>query len=113
MATIPTGWYPRRGEVYIVQLDKPRPALVLSVDALNKFALDVCVVALTTVEHKKFSVRVAILKGDGNLNFNCWAKSDQVTTLEKNLLRYPAIGLLSAATLNKIEEQVRICLGLN
>jgi mRNA-degrading endonuclease toxin of MazEF toxin-antitoxin module len=112
MAANPAGWYPRRGEVYIVRMDKPRPALVLSVDAINKFALDVCVVALTTVEHKKFSVRVAILKGDGNLNFNCWAKCDQVTTLEKTLLRCPAIGMLRMPTLNKIEEQVRICLGL-
>ena len=39
MAAIPVGWYPKRGEVYVVQLDKPRPALVLSVDALNRFAL--------------------------------------------------------------------------
>lgn len=111
MAAIPVGWYPKRGEVYVVQLDKPRPALVLSVDALNRFALDVCVVALTTVAHKKFSVRVPIVKGDGNLNFNCWAKCDQVTTLEKTLLRYPAIGALSRQTLNNIEEQVKVCLG--
>ena len=112
MATTPAGWYPKRGEVYIVELDKPRPALVLSVDAINKFALDVCVVALATVEHKKFSMRVPIAKGEGNLNFDCWAKCDQVTTLEKSLLRYPALGALSSVALSKIEEQVRICLGL-
>jgi mRNA-degrading endonuclease toxin of MazEF toxin-antitoxin module len=112
MTANPVGWYPKRGEVYVVQLDKPRPALVLSVDALNRFALDVCVVALTTVAHKKFSVRVPIVKGDGNLNFNCWAKCDQVTTLEKTLLRYPALGTISRQTLSNIEEQVKICLGL-
>ena len=55
MGTVPVGWYPKRGEVYIVHLDKPRPAIVLSVDPINKFALDVCVVRITTVEHKKFS----------------------------------------------------------
>ena len=112
MATVPANWYPKRGEVYLVPLDKPRPAIVLSVDALNRFALDVCVVGITTVEHKRFSVRVPIRKGDGNLNFDCWAKCDQVTTLEKTLLRYPAVGVLSDHTFNKIEEQVRICLGL-
>ena len=105
-------WYPKRGEIYVLQLDKPRPALVLSVNAINRFALDVCVVALTSVEHKKFSVRVPIQKGDGNLNVDCWAKCDQVTTLEKNLLKYPAIGVLSKSTLRRIEEQVRVCLGL-
>ena len=112
MAAAPPGWYPRRGEVYIVQLDKPRPALVLSVDALNKHALDVCVVGITTVERRAFSMRVPIKKGDARLDFDCWAKCDQVTTLEKTLLRYPPIGLLSSGTLAKIEEQVGICLGL-
>jgi mRNA-degrading endonuclease toxin of MazEF toxin-antitoxin module len=112
MATPPPGWFPKRGEIYLVQLDKPRPALVLSVDALNKFAFDVCIVALTTVAHRKFSMRIPIAKGDGNLNFACWAKCDQVTTLEKSLLRYPPIGSLSAQSLRSVEEQVRICLGL-
>jgi len=112
MPTAPTGWYPRRGEVYIVSLDKPRPAVVLSVDPLNKFALDVCVVGLTTVAHKRFSMRVPIKKGDANLDFDCWAKCDQVTTLEKSLLHHPAIGVLSPQTVGRIEEQVKICLGL-
>jgi mRNA-degrading endonuclease toxin of MazEF toxin-antitoxin module len=77
MATVPPGWYPKRGEVYMVRPDKPRPVLVLSVDAINKFALDVCVAGISSVEHKKFSVRGPIQKGGGNLNFHCWAKCDQ------------------------------------
>jgi len=112
MATTRSGWYPRRGEVYIVQLDKPRPAVVLSVDQINKHDLDVCVVGITTVERKTFSMRVPIKKGEANLNFDCWGKCDQVTSLEKTLLRYPAIGVLTATTLARIKEQVRICLGL-
>ncbi len=112
MAAPRSDWYPKRGEVYIVQLDKPRPAVVLSVDQINKHALDVCVVGITSVERKTFSMRVPIKKGEANLNFDCWAKCDQVTSLERTLLRYPAIGVLSAATFARIEEQVRICLGL-
>jgi mRNA-degrading endonuclease toxin of MazEF toxin-antitoxin module len=112
MVARPPGWYPRRGEVYWVQLDKPRPAVVLSVDPINKFALDICVVGITTVEHRKFSMRVPIGKGEGNLPLNCWAKCDQVTTLEKTLCRYPPIGALPAETFSRIEEQVKICLGL-
>jgi mRNA-degrading endonuclease toxin of MazEF toxin-antitoxin module len=84
---------------------------VLSIDPINKFALDVCVVGITTVERRSFSMRVPIKKGDADLNLDCWAKCDQVTTLEKTLLRYPPVGLLSAATFSRIEEQVRICLG--
>jgi len=45
----PSGWHPKRGEVYLGQLDKPRPAIVLCVDALNRFALDVVVVPVTSV----------------------------------------------------------------
>lgn len=112
MATPRLGWYPRRGEVYIVQMAKPRPAVVISVDALNKYALDVCVVGITTVERRGFSMRVPIKKGEANLDANCWAKCDQVTTLERILLRYPAIGVLPAGTFASIEEQVAICLGL-
>ena len=47
--TPPSGWFPRRGEVYLVRLDMQRPALVISADALNRHALDVCVVPMTTL----------------------------------------------------------------
>jgi mRNA-degrading endonuclease toxin of MazEF toxin-antitoxin module len=108
----PAGWYPRRGEVYLVQLDKPRPAIVLSVDQLNRHARDVCVVGVTSKRHLRFSMRVPIQAKEGGLDFDCWAKCDQVTTLEKSFLRYPALGVLPAGTLARIEEQVRIALGL-
>ena len=105
--------HPRRGEVHVVSLGtKRRPAVILSIDALNRHALDVCVVGLTTVEHARFSMRVPIKAGDGGLDSDCWAKCDQVTTLEKALLQYPAIGRLSEATFKRIQEQVRISLGL-
>jgi mRNA-degrading endonuclease toxin of MazEF toxin-antitoxin module len=108
----PLGWFPKRGEVYLVQLDKPRPAVVLSVDQLNRYALDVCVVGITTKQRAKFSMRILLKAQEGGLDFDCWAKCDQVTTVEKSLLRYPALGTLSTTTLERIEEQVRIALGL-
>jgi mRNA-degrading endonuclease toxin of MazEF toxin-antitoxin module len=108
----PSGWLPRRGEVYLVTLDKQRPAIILSVNSINKFAHDVCVIGCTTVEHQKFSMRPSIRKGEGGLKFNCWAKCDQVTTIEKALLVYPPLGVLSDATFKLLEEQVKLCLGL-
>jgi len=39
---------------YLVQLDKPRPGDCFSVDPLNKFAMDVCLVPLTTAENSNF-----------------------------------------------------------
>jgi mRNA interferase MazF len=108
----PTGWYPRRGEVYLVNLNKPRPALILSVDSLNRHALDVCLIPLATVEHTQFSMRVQIKPGDGGLEKNSWAKCDEVTTLEKSALDYPPLGMLSGPTFRRIQEQVKIALGL-
>ena len=108
----PTNWYPKRGEVYRVQLDKPRPAIILSVNALNKFALDVCLVPITSVPHSEFSMRVPIEAGDGGLAKKCWAKCDQVTTLERSFLRYPPLGMLSDEVFQRIQEQVKVALGL-
>ncbi len=110
--TPPSGWFPRRGEVYLVRLDKDRPALVISADALNRYALDVCVVPITTVERPKFSVRVQVKPGEGGLRRDSWAKCDQVTTLQKNLLLYPPLGRLTDETIKAIEQGVKLALQL-
>ena len=115
----PAGWYPRRGEIYLVEvqaggLTKRRPFLVLSIDPLNRQALDVCVVPLTTVHHGEFRMRVPIAQGEGGLDRASWVKCDQVTTLEKELLSYPPIGTLAGRpALKEIEAQVRFALGLS
>lgn len=104
--------YPKRGEIYLANLDKPRPAIILSVDQLNRHALDVCVVPITTKQHVRFVLRVPLKKGDGGLDADCWAKCDQVTMLEKVSLRPRPLGALSAAKLQEVERQVKFALGL-
>jgi mRNA interferase MazF len=110
--TPPSAWFPRRGEVYLVHLDKDRPALVISADALNRHSLDVCVVPMTTVGRPKFSLRVQVKPGEGGLSRDSWAKCDQVTTLEKDLLLYPPLGRLTDETLRAIEQAVKLALQL-
>jgi len=112
MAKAQPGWYPKRGEVYLLRLDKDRPALIISSDVLNRHALDVCVVPITSVHHGRFALRVAIRAGDGGLNRESWAKCDQVTTLEKESVIYPPLGRLNNATLRRIEDGVRLALEL-
>lgn len=109
---VPAGWFPRRGEICLVRLDKERPALVISSDALNRYALDICVVPITSVEHRRFSVRVALPRGEGGLDRASWTKCDQVTTLPKSLIRYPPVGRLSDATLARIESAIKVALDL-
>lgn len=108
----PAGWFPRRGQVYRVRLDKNRPAVVLSTDALNRHARDVCLVPVTTAKHKQFTLRVPIEAGEGGLEHDSWAKCDQVTTVAKALLLYPPLGRLTAPTLHRIEEAVKLALEL-
>ena len=113
MPKAPAGWYPRRGEVCWLSLDKNRPALIISNDALNRYALDVCVVPITSVHHGRFALRVAIRSGDGGLSRDSWAKCDQVTTVAKQLVVYPALGRLSAGSLRSIEQGIRLALELS
>jgi mRNA interferase MazF len=103
--------YPKRGELYLAKLDKLRPILILSVDSLNKYSLDVCVVPITKVKHAEFLLRVPLQAGEGGLKMDSWAKCDQVTTLEQGLLQHPALGVLPAEKFNLVQERVRIALG--
>jgi mRNA interferase MazF len=112
MANAPVGWYPRRGEVYWLHLDKSRPALIVSSDVLNRHALDVSVIPITSVHHGRFALRVAIKAGDGGISRDSWAKCDQVTTLDKKLVMYPPLGRISHATLYRIEDGIRMALDL-
>jgi mRNA interferase MazF len=98
--------------VYLMRLDKDRPALIVSSDVLNRHALDVCVVPITSVHHGRFALRVAIRAGDGGLNRESWAKCDQVTTLDKQTIVYPPMGRLTGATLRRVEDGIRLALDL-
>jgi mRNA interferase MazF len=108
----PTGWYPRRGEVCLVSLDKERPALVLSSDSLNAHSLDVCVLPISTAEHRAFSLRPKIKAGEGGLERESWIKCDQPTTIEKHLVIFPPLGRLSPASMERVEVAVKTALEL-
>jgi mRNA interferase MazF len=107
-----TPTFPRRGEIYLASVDKDRPVLILSVDSLNRYALDVCVVPITSVQRSQFSMRVPVGKGEGGLNVNCWAKCDQVSTLEKSFLHAKPFGTLPPSKMEQIDKQVKLALGL-
>jgi mRNA interferase MazF len=111
-AAAPAGWFPKRGEICLFALDKERPAAVISSNALNRHSLDVCVVPLSTVEHKAFSLRPKLRAGEGGLDRDSWIKCDQVTTIEKVKAVYPPLGSLSQADLEKMELAIKLALDL-
>ncbi len=108
----PQGWYPRRGEICLVALDKDRPALIISSDALNKYSQDVCVIPVSKVEHRQFELRPKLDKGEGGLNFDSWLKCDQPTTVEMNDVLYPPLGQLSQERLAAVERLIKLALQL-
>lgn len=85
---------------------------MISSDALNAHAPDVCVVPISTAEHKAFSLRPKLKPGEGGLDRESWVKCDQVTTVEKSKAVYPPLGSLSKASLVKVEEAIKRSLDL-
>jgi mRNA-degrading endonuclease toxin of MazEF toxin-antitoxin module len=108
----PPGWFPRRGEVCLIQLDKKRPAVILSSDTLNRHSLDLCVLPVSKAEHRVFSLRPKLRAGEGGLSFDSWVKCDQPTTIEKRSVAYPPLGTLSSATMHLMEAAVKASLEL-
>jgi len=88
------------------------PCVVLSADWLNQCALDVTVVAVTSVARGNFPTRVELPAGEGGLRVGSWAKCDQVTTVSKRRLTGEPFGHLSQAKIQEIAEAVRLSLDL-
>jgi mRNA interferase MazF len=108
----PAGWFPRRGEIYLFALDTERPALVISSNSLNRHSLNVCVIPLSTAEHKAFSLRPKLSAGEAGLDRDSWVKCDQVTTIEKIKAVYPPLGAVSQAIIEKAEQAIKLALEL-
>lgn len=110
--TKPPKWHPRRGDVCLIALDKECPALVLSNDSLNAFSLDVCVLPISTAQHKNFSLRPRLKAGEAGLKYESWVKCDQPMTVEKGIVAYPPLGSLSSLSMQEIEVAVKTALDL-
>ncbi len=108
----PAGWFPKRGDICLFTLDKERPALVISSNALNRYSLDICVIPISTAEHKAFSLRPKLRAGEGGLKRDSWVKCDQVSTLGKTTAVYPPLGTVGIAALESIEHAIKLALEL-
>ena len=108
----PRGWVPRRGEICLFTLDKERPALVVSNNALNRYSLDVCIVPISKAQHRQFSLRPKLRAGQGGLAHDSWVKCDQVTTVEISSAVFPPLGVVDAESMKQIESAIRVALDL-
>lgn len=105
-----------RGDVVLVsipQQEKSRPAVILTANWLNRYALDVGVVPVTSIPRRNFATRVELPAGEGGLKKTSWAKCDQVTTIPKTLILGQVLGRVSTNKMKEIEAGVRLALALS
>jgi mRNA interferase MazF len=112
----------QRGEIYFVGLDPvlgreqagPRPALVVSIDALNRRPLVAVVVPGTDRANVAvdFPSNVRVPAADSGLSKETVFLCLQVRALDHGRFPRQPAGALGPYWMDKIEEALRYCLGL-
>ena len=112
--------FPQRGEIYLTALDpalgheikKTRPALVIQNDITNRFGMTTIVAAITSrVSIPPYPNEVAVDPKDTGLKVVSTIRLDQVRTVDRQRL-IRRLGVVNAATMDKIDEALKISLGL-
>ena len=101
-----------RGTIHFANMDKRRPALILSPDARNEFGSDVIVVPISTrLRGGPWHVRLG--RGEGGLRTASIALCEQVTTLKRNDVEPASLGgMVSPARMHEIERAVMRAIGI-
>lgn len=108
-----------RGEVWLVDFGTPigheqgyrRPAVVVSDDRLNGSRAELVIVIPTTTTRRGLPSHVEIEPGDSGLAELSYAKGEDVKSVStQRLIR--RLGTLSADRLNRVEQVLRLLLGL-
>ena len=105
----------KRGQIWQVSLEpvagheieKTRPALVISNDKNNEYSSTVTVIPITTSIEKVYPFEVFISSKDSGLKQDSKIKCNQIRTVDKiRLLRH--IGQISQRYMQKVEEALLI-----
>ena len=114
-----TGRRFRRGEIWTVDLEpvvgseqgKARPALIIQNDIGNLYSPVLIVAAITSGENARYDVQVEVKALEGGLHYNSIVLLNQIRTIDKRRVgRY--WGRLSAETMQRVDQAIRISLGL-
>ena len=111
--------FPERGEIYLVCLDptigseinKTRPALVISNNINNKVADTVTVIPITSNVEKVFPFEVFFPSKETGLSKNSKAKCNQVRTIDKRRL-IKLLGKIPDEKVKEVEAALCIHLGM-
>ena len=111
--------HPARGEIWTVDLDPTRgheqsgmrPALILSVDLFNQGPADLIVLLPITSQAKGIPFHVAVQPPEGGLKVVSYIKCEDVRSVAKDRLS-KRWGTITPQTMTKVEDRIRILLGL-
>jgi len=110
---------PCRGEIWLVDLSPGRgheqagrrPGLVISVDEFNHGPAGLVVVIPLTTKAKGIPLHVRVSPPEGGLDYTSYIKCEDVRAISKQRLLKP-LGKVSPSTVAKVEDRLRILLGL-
>jgi len=112
--------FPQRGEIYLTALDpalgheikKTRPALVIQNDVSNRYGMTTIVAAITSKVNSSPYPNEVILHPNGTgLGVTSTVRLDQVRTVDRQRL-IKRLGKVDTEVLRKVDEAIRISLGL-
>ncbi|MFB6216593.1 MAG: type II toxin-antitoxin system PemK/MazF family toxin [Candidatus Nanohaloarchaea archaeon] len=112
--------YPERGEVYIVDLDptkgseqgKERPGIVLQNNTGNKYSPTTILAPITSSYEEPYPVNVEIKSENSCLDKDSVVLLNQLRTVSAKHRLKNNIGRLSERNMDRVEEAIRISLGL-
>jgi mRNA-degrading endonuclease toxin of MazEF toxin-antitoxin module len=104
--------HPLRGYLYWVELDKRRPALIVSPDYRNELACDVIVIPCSTTL-RLAPTHVMLRRGEGGVDHPSALKCEQITTLHQDDVgRAPLGGQLSQKRMAEVGRAVLWAIGV-
>lgn len=111
---------PKRGEVWIVELDPirgheqagTRPVLIVSADRFNSSAAQLVFVAPITRTDRKVPFHVPLAPPEGGLRHNSFVLCDAVRSISIERLVGQPWGRVSGATLDLVGRRLRMLLEL-
>lgn len=99
---------PRRGEIWLAELDKLRPVVVLTRDPLGQFLHSVIVAPVTSTV-RSIATEVAVGVGDG-FDVPSVANLDNLTLIDRGRL-VRQVGVVQPETLTRICRAVVVAVG--
>jgi len=110
---------PSRGGIWLVDLNPVRaheqagrrPALVVSVDTFNHGPAGLVVIIPITTKAKGIPFHVAVRPPEGGLDHTSFIKCEDIRSIAKERL-VKQFGKIDETTLAKVEDRLRILLGL-